>query len=44
MRERDFLKLYIELYRAKGEKIASAKAAKYKVDSIWETIIECLLK
>ncbi|WP_130890436.1 HU family DNA-binding protein [Fusobacterium ulcerans] len=44
MREKDFLRLYVDLYREKGEKIASAKVAKQKIDSIWETLIESLLK
>ena len=44
MREKDFLRLYVDLYREKGEKISSMKAAKGRIDSIWETLIESLLK
>ena len=39
MREKDFLRLYVDLYREKGEKISSMKAAKGRIDSIWETLI-----
>lgn len=44
MREKDFLKLYMELYKGKGGKIASERIARHKVDSIWEALIETLLK
>ena len=44
MREKDFLRLYVDLYREKGEKISSMKAAKGRRGSIWETIIESIWK
>lgn len=43
MREKDFLRLYVDLYREKGEKIPSMKAAKERIDSIWEVLIDTLL-
>lgn len=44
MKEKDFLKLYIELYREKGERISSLKVARNRVDFIWEILIDTLLK
>ena len=43
MNEKDFFRLYVELYREKGERIL-LKDAKEKVDSIWNALIETLLK
>lgn len=43
MSEKDFLRLYIDLYRKNGEKIPSMKVAKHRIDSIWEVLIETLL-